>query len=82
MKLHVEGMTCGHCERTIVGAIDRLGGLARVDLQAGTVVVEGVADHAAVVRAIEEEGYKVAGSDGSTAQANSAGDTCCGSCRA
>ena len=82
MKFHVEGMTCSHCEHAITRAIARLGGLARVDLQAGTVVVERVSDRVAVVHAIEEEGYKVVGSVDSAAPSNSADKACCGTCHA
>lgn len=59
MKLNVEGMTCGHCQRAIERAVAALGGTAGVDLAAGTVEVEGVTDAAAVRRAIEDEGYRV-----------------------
>jgi copper chaperone len=82
MKFQVEGMTCSHCERAITRAIDRLGGLARVDVGGGTVEVEGVSDLAAVTRAIEEEGYKVVGSFEAGASATEGGKTCCGTCHA
>lgn len=59
MRLNVEGMTCGHCERSVKQAIAALGGLAQVDLTSGTVDVQGVDDVAAVRRAIENEGYTV-----------------------
>ena len=59
MTLNVQGMTCGHCVRAVERAIEALGGQARVDLEAGTVEVEGVGDEAAVRRAIESEGYRV-----------------------
>lgn len=59
MRLEVDGMTCGHCERAIAAAIARLGGQARVDRAAGTVEVDGPVDPAAVRAAIEEEGYTV-----------------------
>jgi copper chaperone len=59
MKLNVEGMTCGHCQRAIERAINALGGSARVDLATGTVDIEGIADAAAVRSAIEDEGYRV-----------------------
>lgn len=61
MKFDVEGMTCGHCVRAITGAVEAIGGSAKVDLDAGTVEVEGVQDEAAVRRAIEGEGYTVVG---------------------
>lgn len=66
MRLNVEGMTCGHCERAIKQAVAGLGGSAEVDLGSGTVDVEGADDAAAVRRAIEGEGYKVVEGTGST----------------
>jgi copper chaperone len=71
MKLNVEGMTCGHCQRAIERAVANLGGIARVDLATGTVEVEGIADRISVVSAIEAEGYRVV----DTARAASGG--CC-----
>lgn len=59
MRLEVEGMTCGHCKRAIENAIAAIGGVARVDLEAATVEIEGLDDLAAVRRAIEAEGYVV-----------------------
>lgn len=70
MKIAVEGMTCGHCERAIQQAVARLGGTARVNLAAGTVEVDGVADVASVRAAIEDEGYRVG--DVSTSPASAA----------
>lgn len=76
MQLKVDGMTCAHCERAITRAVGALGGHARVDLAGGTVTVEGIADEAAVRRAIEGEGYVVAGVDPAAERA--AGGQCCG----
>lgn len=59
MKLHLKGMTCGHCERAVKQAIARLGGTAEVDLAGGIVDVQGVDDLSAVRKAIEDEGYTV-----------------------
>lgn len=59
MRMNVEGMTCGHCERAIQQAIAALGGSARVDLANGTVDVAGVDDRTAVRRAVENAGYTV-----------------------
>lgn len=77
MKFNVEGMTCSHCERAITRAIAGLGGTARVDIAAGTVEVDGVADEARVRAAIEDEGYRVAASD----VAAEKGGSCCGGCQ-
>ena len=64
MKFTVEGMSCGHCVRAISGAVEKLGGTAQVDLQAGAVEVEGPVSPADVRRAIEAEGYRVTGECG------------------
>lgn len=73
MRLNVEGMTCGHCERSVKQAVAALGGTAQVDLATGTVDVEGVDDAAAVRRAIEGEGYTVV----DTADSNPKAGGCC-----
>ena len=61
MKLRVEGMSCGHCEKTVREAIVAAvpGVTVTVDLQAGTVTVAGTEDREAVVRAIRDAGYEV-----------------------
>lgn len=59
MQINVQGMTCAHCERAVQQAVAALGGSATVDVAAGTVMVSGVDDVAAVRRAIEAEGYAV-----------------------
>lgn len=59
MRVKVEGMTCGHCERAVKEAIAARGGTARVDLADGTVDVTGIADATTVRQAIEDAGYTV-----------------------
>ncbi len=61
MKLRVKGMSCGHCAKAIREAISAVCAEARVevDLEAGTVTVEGTDDRAAIAKAIEEAGYEV-----------------------
>lgn len=81
MKLTVEGMTCAHCVRAITGAIQALQPASRVgvDLEAGTVSIDGEMDPAQAISAIEAEGYRVVATDrGATDVKTSA---CCGSCR-
>jgi copper chaperone len=63
MRLNVQGMTCGHCERAIREAVATLGGSAQVDLAGGTVDVHGIDDAAAVRRVIEAKGYTVVDGD-------------------
>ncbi len=61
MKLRVKGMSCEHCVKAIREAVTAVcaGAEVEVDLEAGTVTVEGTDDRAAVVEAIEEAGYEV-----------------------
>ncbi|MBA1263993.1 heavy-metal-associated domain-containing protein [Stutzerimonas sp. NM35] len=58
---NVSGMTCGHCERAVINAIKAQDAQAevRVDLQAGTVQVEGSLSEATIRQVIEEEGYSI-----------------------
>lgn len=67
MEFQVGGMTCGHCEKAVTQAVQRAapGAAVTVDRAAGRVSVarpEGDAGDAAAIRkAIEDEGYTVAG---------------------
>jgi copper chaperone len=56
----VPEISCGHCKSTIEAAVQRHGGVARVevDIDAKTVTVDG-GDHDAIVTAIEDAGYDV-----------------------
>ena len=58
--LKITGMTCGHCVRAVTGALKGVPGVkgAEVDLKGGSATVEGSPDPAALVAAVEEEGYK------------------------
>jgi copper chaperone len=58
----VQGMTCGHCAGAVTEAVKSVDPQAevKVDLASGKVEVQSQQDHAAIARAIEEEGYKVA----------------------
>jgi copper ion binding protein len=62
MVLEVHGMSCGHCVSAITSAVSSLSGVTgvAVDLEAGSVRVEGTPDAAAVTAAIEDAGYDVA----------------------
>lgn len=59
--LEVQGMSCGHCVSSITSAVEPLPGVTgvEVDLEAGTVRVDGEADRTAVAAAIEDAGYDV-----------------------
>lgn len=57
----VTGMTCAHCERAVIQAIQALDSSARVqvDLAEGRVQVDSTLDEQAIRDAIAEEGYRV-----------------------
>lgn len=56
----VRGMTCGHCAASVTEEVSEVPGVESVvvDHVAGTAVVTGDADPAAVVAAIVEAGYE------------------------
>lgn len=58
----VDGMSCGHCEAAVRGEVEKVSGVAavEVDLESKRVVVRGDFDDAAVRAAIEEAGYEAA----------------------
>lgn len=59
MKLNVEGMTCGHCQKAVKEALEGVLGIehAEVDLEAGTATLKGSADAQVLISAVEDEGY-------------------------
>ena len=59
----VTGMTCGHCEKAVTRAIRQVDPQAevRIDRPANKVEVESSQPRDALVHAITEEGYAVAG---------------------
>lgn len=58
----VDGMSCGHCERTVADAIEAVSGVTdvSVDRTTGTAMVDGKADVNDLVAAIEDAGYQAA----------------------
>lgn len=58
----VQGMSCGHCVGAVTQAVKSVDPQAevKVDLSSGKVEVQSQQDHAAIAKAIEDEGYKVA----------------------
>ncbi|HET8702183.1 MAG TPA: heavy metal-associated domain-containing protein [Nitrococcus sp.] len=60
IRLRVTGMTCGHCEQAVEKALAAIPGVQQVQVsrEEGTAVVEGSPDRQALVRAVEDEGYK------------------------
>jgi len=61
-SFQVQGMSCGHCVNAVTQAVQSVDPQAevKVDLTSGQVDVQSQQDHAAIARAIEEEGYRVA----------------------
>ncbi|WP_017549858.1 copper chaperone CopZ [Salinicoccus carnicancri] len=62
--IKVEGMTCGHCKSSVEGALNKLEGVngSEVSLEDNQVSVdyqEDKVDDAAMVDAIEGQGYDV-----------------------
>nr|WP_320132433.1 heavy metal-associated domain-containing protein [uncultured Holophaga sp.] len=59
-QLKIQGMKCGHCVKSVQEALLQVPGVegAEVDLKAGTAQVKGQADPAALIGAVEEEGFK------------------------
>jgi copper chaperone CopZ len=56
----VEGMTCGHCEQTVEEALEDVDGVtsASADRETESVTVEGNADTAELISAVDEAGYE------------------------
>jgi len=64
LVLSVPGMTCGHCETAVKGEVGKVAGVTdvAVDLATKLVTVTGqTVDRAAVVAAVDEAGFEVAG---------------------
>lgn len=85
MKLIVEGMTCGHCVRTVTHALQALDANASVsvDLPGKTVLVRGDIRATDATQALAAQGYDVVATDEAAAAASTeSGGQCCGSCKA
>jgi copper chaperone len=62
-NFEVPGVTCDHCKRAIEGEVGQLEGITEVvvDIDKTLVTVDGIAADEAIVTAINEAGYEVAG---------------------
>lgn len=60
VQLQVNGMTCQNCVKHVAEALSAVPNVARVevDLASGLARVEGAPETAALVSALEEEGYE------------------------
>ena len=65
--LKIEGMMCGHCEKTVRNALEALDGVteAVVSHESGTAVLtlSHDVDPAVLTKAVEDKDYKVTGID-------------------
>lgn len=62
VTLKVEGMSCGHCVKSVEGAVSGLGASAKVNLENKSVAVdydEAKVSLDAIKEAIEDQGYDV-----------------------
>lgn len=62
VTLNVKGMSCGHCVKSVEGALESIGAKGNVDLVAGKVSVEYDEQKVTVdqmKQAIEDQGYDV-----------------------
>ena len=61
--LKIEGMTCMHCKMSVEKALKGVSAVtgAQVDLAKKEAVITGSADHNAMVKAVDDAGYKVVG---------------------
>lgn len=61
ITMEIKGMTCGHCVHAVTEALRSVPGVEEVlevNLQTGKASLQGAADPAALVKAVEDEGYK------------------------
>ena len=58
---NVQGMTCGHCERSVTNAVQQVDSQAtvQIDRSQGKVVVDSNQPANAIAAAIAAEGYQV-----------------------
>jgi copper chaperone len=61
-RFHVQGMTCGHCERAVTQALQQLDPQAqvRIDRANALVEVQSQKPREQLAKAIADEGYSVA----------------------
>ncbi len=59
--LKIEGMSCNHCKMAVEKALKGVAGVtgAQVDLSKQEAVVDGAADKSAMVKAVDQAGFKV-----------------------
>lgn len=60
-KIFIEGMSCGHCVKHVIEALEELNTVSKVEvsLENKTAIVEGSATDEELKAAIEDYGYDV-----------------------
>ncbi len=61
IKLKIDGMSCEHCVRAVSGALQEVPGVeavVEVSLDRGEALIEGSAETALLIEAVEAEGYR------------------------
>ena len=61
LKLKVGGMNCGHCVKSVTEALSGVAGVKKVievSLERGEAVIDGTANAAALIAAVEERGFE------------------------
>jgi len=61
LKLKVGGMNCGHCVKSVTEALSGVAGVKKVievSLERGEAVIDGTANAAALIAAVEESGFE------------------------
>ncbi len=61
IELKIEGMSCGHCAKTVERALASVPGVdqvVEVSVARGAARIEGKAEPAALIAAVEDEGYR------------------------
>jgi copper chaperone len=61
IQLKIEGMTCGHCVKTVKETLSKVPGVddvTEVSLERGEAIVSGEVETEALVAALREEGYE------------------------
>lgn len=65
LSLSIQGMSCGHCVKAVQQALAPLAGISQAEIKVGSATLafdETLVSREAIVKAIQEEGYQVAGS--------------------
>lgn len=55
--LAITGMSCAACVRGVTAALSCVPGVTKVDVEIGRAVVEGSADEASLIAAVEKAGF-------------------------